>query len=496
MVVRLLFGLAFCGVALADPLFVTVGDDPGTLDIVMPAGSPYKVLFDGGKLSIRNPAEVSPGVIYFASPAQADADGDGDVDLTDFGVFQVCFTPEGGTAPPGCEMMDWDGDGDVDIEDYVQFNPLLNGPLSLDGDFDGNGVVGVEDCTHFASCLSGPSASPTGSCCDADMNGDSDVDLWDFGLFQRVYGNTIPKPDTIVRLGVQGLSHSNVEGDLTLEVQSDSDGDGTFEVVAFWSVTVVEFAFDRTSVSPETALTVSMQPALSAGFGAGTCASYHGEFQPVFGADADVSITFGAGLVLPRSATEAVIPVGWGTCNAPLSAFSSPGVLVGKFTFDLNGLELGSYQSFQLEPGSSNFYSIGYTDENVPTNGFPLPGFDVCPCPLPSEEDMFVSTAHHFAVNVRVDKTPETSTLPANINVRVLTLDTVGAVRDNILVPLVRLPNDFEPNCLVYTSLTGDFGVPLMPVNCDVDSDSYTVVRPFETVDNGSILVVREGVTP
>jgi len=80
--------------------------------------------------NVRNSFEPGPAC---HTPGQ-DVDGDGDVDVTDFGVFQLCFN--GSSQPwsefPGsddkCPCMDADGDGDVDVNDFATFQSCFNGP--------------------------------------------------------------------------------------------------------------------------------------------------------------------------------------------------------------------------------------------------------------------------------------------------------------------------------------------------------------------------------
>jgi len=57
----------------------------------------------------------------------ADGDHDGDVDQDDFGLFQVCFTNEGGGEPPGCECYNRDDDSDVDGADFQAFGDCWTG---------------------------------------------------------------------------------------------------------------------------------------------------------------------------------------------------------------------------------------------------------------------------------------------------------------------------------------------------------------------------------
>jgi len=91
-----------------------------------------------------------------------DLDRDGDVDLTDFALFQTCFTGpaeaatlpahgrHGGSAgrhrhrmvdeplyPPRCETGDMDHDGDIDMLDFQQFVMCFTGPLTAEGNEQG-----------------------------------------------------------------------------------------------------------------------------------------------------------------------------------------------------------------------------------------------------------------------------------------------------------------------------------------------------------------------
>ena len=73
----------------------------------------------------------------------ADADGDGDVDQVDFGLWQTCFTGDGGAITDSrCECFDRNRDGDVDgNEDFAAFQACADtsGPtIPADPDCDGS----------------------------------------------------------------------------------------------------------------------------------------------------------------------------------------------------------------------------------------------------------------------------------------------------------------------------------------------------------------------
>jgi hypothetical protein len=64
-----------------------------------------------------------------AAPQQnnfADPNFDGAVNLADFARMQECFTGEGVTAEPGCQLLDDNCDGDVDLTDYTAFHAVLS----------------------------------------------------------------------------------------------------------------------------------------------------------------------------------------------------------------------------------------------------------------------------------------------------------------------------------------------------------------------------------
>lgn len=111
------------------------GADPTvfTFDIDVGADAPadyYDLVFAvAGKLADDAGLFYAEEHFYLrVLPVPGDCDGDGDVDLSDFFVFQTCFTGPGGQAPPNCECVDLDGDGDVDLADFLAFQTSFTGP--------------------------------------------------------------------------------------------------------------------------------------------------------------------------------------------------------------------------------------------------------------------------------------------------------------------------------------------------------------------------------
>jgi len=71
------------------------------------------------------------------------------------------------------------------------------GPTHDRGDFDGDRVADLLDFVQFRACLAGPQtsgeAAPASEClCAFNREGDADIDLIDFAMFQTAF--TPPRP--------------------------------------------------------------------------------------------------------------------------------------------------------------------------------------------------------------------------------------------------------------------------------------------------------------
>ncbi len=82
--------------------------------------------------------------------------------------------------------------GETDLEGHARVlcGRVDMGPYEFGiGDYDCDQVVDLADLSSWPACMTGPHSGPYEAGCDAfDFDADGDVDLLDFGSFQRIFG--------------------------------------------------------------------------------------------------------------------------------------------------------------------------------------------------------------------------------------------------------------------------------------------------------------------
>lgn len=137
---------------------------------------------------------VDMGAYEYTDTPQADLDRSGTVNAADFDKFLAAFG-HGGCDEAYNPEADFDGDGTITLVDYQSWlqayraavnNPQAPAPLEVLGDFQRDGRVNEPDADHILECQTGSMVAQNDPACrDADMDGDTDVDQDDFGVFQR-----------------------------------------------------------------------------------------------------------------------------------------------------------------------------------------------------------------------------------------------------------------------------------------------------------------------
>lgn len=149
----------------------------------------------------QDPQKVSPGVCG-CGIAEADLDGDRVVDCKD-----LCLgtPPDEDVDETGCPFfgaccfrigvcVDRAAlSACLTVHGVYQGNGTTCGEPCLihgTGDVNGDGKANLDDFAEWADCMDGPGITPSGQNCDVfDLTLDNDVDLADYGRFQRVFGD-------------------------------------------------------------------------------------------------------------------------------------------------------------------------------------------------------------------------------------------------------------------------------------------------------------------
>jgi hypothetical protein len=79
----------------------------------------------------------------------------------------------------------------------ISVNVTVTAPQFAPADLDEDGDVDLADYGRFQRCYSGPGLQPAAGCDDADLDGDDDVDPDDFGVFQACVSGAQVPADTL-----------------------------------------------------------------------------------------------------------------------------------------------------------------------------------------------------------------------------------------------------------------------------------------------------------
>ena len=99
--------------------------------------------------------------------------------------------------------------------------PALGGSPSIPGDCNLDWSVDLADHVDFANCLAGPATGPGDQCACHDQDGDADVDLGDWALFQAAFTGT-----EFLALDLADDSEDGTEVDDTYWHEDGYDGTG------------------------------------------------------------------------------------------------------------------------------------------------------------------------------------------------------------------------------------------------------------------------------
>lgn len=138
-------------------------------------------------------AWLDENVPMYRNYAPADFNKDIKVDADDFDVFLMTFGYSDGDSKYNASA-DYDSDSTVTFVDYQAWlgyyraylqNQQAPAPTQALGDFNTDADVDLADFGYFQRCFTGPNGEMYEGCADADLDHDGDVDMSDFGYFQR-----------------------------------------------------------------------------------------------------------------------------------------------------------------------------------------------------------------------------------------------------------------------------------------------------------------------
>ncbi len=135
------------------------------------------------KAKARAPETEFGNTTTVTTSIRGDVDGDGLVTQADVDFVQIALGTTYGDEG-------FDARADLNGDDEVTFADLgIVLSHIREGDYNRDGYVTLDDYTDFYGCLTGPvSGALDSGCAQGDFDRDDDIDLLDFGAFQRVFG--------------------------------------------------------------------------------------------------------------------------------------------------------------------------------------------------------------------------------------------------------------------------------------------------------------------
>jgi hypothetical protein len=358
------------------------------------------------------------------------------------------------------------------------------------GDMNCDGVVDFDDINPFVLALSDPAGYevefPSCNWLSADCNGDGDVNFDDIDAFvARIGGDPT---FTAVRLWVEGLSPSAGAGDVRILAEADTDQNGAFDTSDAVRATVLSLTGAPTSGALGTAVTWTLQPAISpAIFTVQTAATWEGIYRPDATAPTEAFVAeYAPQLVHEVSQSGAVLVVG--ECalasgdpgQAPLA-----GTLDGDLTFALGGLNLRRTMLFTVT-GSYTF-----------VHGYRGAGEEVLELPIVDPADpswgqaltLENAAAVHVLLAVLAERNAYTQTTrPTALRVELVSQDAYGVELDRaVLLVYLEQRQDFGPTRWVYYS---DWERPLVFVSSPVDPNEHPTLLPLLAQQGGRVFPV------
>ena len=346
----------------------------------------------------------------------------------------------------------------------------------------------LPDFAEFQVFFSGVMQTPPG-CDEADLDGDGDADLTDYGIFQTVFGDARPVSDVSLTIYVEGLTPSVTLGDTPIDFLTDPDGDDVFEVQATQAVTVMAISVSPTSGLLGTAVNVNIAPAIDPlAFSSATGATWSGVYEPIAPpATEPFAISYDSPAVHESSVSDATLILGEGEIASGDPGHPTlGGVLDGAITLHFAGVDATRSLLFSVEP--SYVYVHGTSGAGEPVGEVTI--LDAIP-----EWNEYVtlenSYAAHVLLTVLAEKNVFTESLaPTALAIELVSEDAAGIEIDRLLLTCYleqEREDDFGPDRLVYYS---DWEKPIVFVSYPVEEALHPTLGVLQVDPDGDVFPI------